>query len=768
MDYLRRGGLARRIYLAFLAAAVLPTAVAGAIGVWVSLDRLRSATVFGLQQEVSARGSGLRLLFETVAGELRFLATNPQAVALLTHPPTPLAPGQPELEAILGEQYYRLARSHSDVYQIRLLDRSGHERVRVDRRPDGVVVATPAELQDKSDRYYFREAIVRPAGSLYVSPLDLNVEHGVVEKPERPVVRLATVVSDAQGATRGMVVVNLHAKVLIEPVQQMVQDREGVAYLFDRSSHFLARRSAGDSGAFTMQPLSELQEAGPQVLQRLLSDSTGHQFAAGMIWAHAPIEFSAGALREGAPRWVMAIAVPERALLGQVLELSRLYLVLLGALVVAAVAGYSLSRRLIGPLEALTAEVDAIAAGDLARRVHVEGRDEIARLGERFNAMAARLQATLAELQAHRDRLEVEVRERTRDLTAERARLSAVLRHASDAVAAVGSDGALLFANRAAEQLLLSSQEGGFTGAASPALAQLVGDALPGRTEVQLGRRRLSVSRDRLASQGVPDAAEPFGVPRGDVVIVARDVTEERRLQDEKRDFDRQVAQMDKLATLGELAMGLAHEIGNPLAGMKAVVQSLLLDERVDSEIIEDLRRLEGEVDRLTAFLGSFRNMAAPRPPVLSCQSLASAVDDMLFWIRKPAHGHGVEVAAEIDPMLPPLSADAAQLRQVLLNLFVNALHAMPGGGRMHVRGVPEGAFARIEVHDNGHGIPAELQPHIFKPFFSTRVDGSGLGLAVCSKLVADHGGRIEVTSEPGSTTFTIRWPLAAADTTTT
>src|SRR3990167_1756094 len=96
MDYPRRGGLARRIYLAFLAAAVLPTAVAGAIGVWVSLDRLRSATVFGLQQEVSARGSGLRLLFETVAGELRFLATNPQAVALLTQPPTPLAPGQPD------------------------------------------------------------------------------------------------------------------------------------------------------------------------------------------------------------------------------------------------------------------------------------------------------------------------------------------------------------------------------------------------------------------------------------------------------------------------------------------------------------------------------------------------------------------------------------------------------------------------------------------------------------------------------------------------
>jgi signal transduction histidine kinase/HAMP domain-containing protein len=649
------------------------------------------------------------------------------------------------------------------VYQIRLLDRDGHERVRVDRRPDGVVLASQADLQDKSDRYYFREAIVRPAGSLYVSPLDLNIEHGVVEKPERPVIRLANVVTDAQGQTQGMVIVNLHAKVLIEPVQQMVQDREGVAYLFDRSSHFLARRSAGDSEAFTMRPVAELEAAGPQVLQRLLSDSTGHQFADGTIWAHAPIEFSAGALSEGSPRWVMAIAIPEQALLGQVLELSRLYVVLLVALGVAAVAGYGLSRRLIQPLEALTAEVDAIAAGDLARRVQVDGHDEIARLGERFNAMATRLQATLVELQAHRDRLELEVRERTRDLTAERARLAAVLRHASDAVAAVASDGALLFANRAAETLLGSTHARGSEGG-SQALAQLLGDGQPGRTEIQLGRRRLSVSRDRLASQAGREGPDAATSTRGDVVIVARDVTEERRLEDEKRDFDRQVAQMDKLATLGELAMGLAHEIGNPLAGMKAVVQSLLLDERADPEVVEDLHRLEHEIDRLTSFLGSFRNMAAPRPPVLSPQSLAMAVDDMLFWIRKPARGQGVEVVTDVDANLPPLSADARQLRQVLLNLFVNALHAMPGGGRLEVRARCEGTYARIEVHDDGHGIADDMQPLVFKPFFSTRVDGTGLGLAVCSKLVADHGGRIAVTSRPGSTTFTIHWSLAATD----
>lgn len=178
-----------------------------------------------------------------------------------------------------------------------------------------------------------------------------------------------------------------------------------------------------------------------------------------MIWAHAPVEFPAAALGPGARRWVMAIAFPERVLLGQVLELSRLYLVLFVALALAAVVGYRLARHLIGPLEALTSEADAIAAGDLGRRLRIEGTDEIARLGERFNAMSARLQATLLQLQGQRDRLEIEVGERTRDLAAERARLAAVLRNASDAIAAVGCDGALLLANRAAERLLAPPED---------------------------------------------------------------------------------------------------------------------------------------------------------------------------------------------------------------------------------------------------------------------------------------------------------------------
>lgn len=753
MNVLRAGGLTRRIYIAFLVTALLPTAIAGSIGVWLSMDRLKAATIQGLQQEVSARGAGLRLFLNSVASELQFLATDPRALALLSGTSAPQAhPGPKPLALALGDVYARLVSAQPDVYQVRLLDATGFERVRVDRRAEGVVIVPSSELQDKSDRYYVREALSRSAGTVYVSPLDLNVEHGQVEKPERPVIRLATVLMSPEGATLGLVIVNLHAQVLIAPVQQMVLAREGTAYLFDRSGQFLARGGGHGENGFLMQPVAKLGPTAGALLARLAGETTGSFTADGTIWAHAAVDLSGDPTSVSAPLWAIAIAFPEKALLRQVLDLAKLYGVLAAALLMAALAGYSISRRLIGPLDDLSKEADAIAAGDFDRRVRVAGNDEISRLGERFNLMAARLQATLVQLQQHRDRLEIEVAERTGDLTAERARLAAVLRHTSDAIAAVRPSGELLFANRAAERLLSQLTVSGDEGA-SGVLGRLIGDAQPGRTEIVLDDRTLSVSRDTL----------PASTGSSDLVIVARDVTQERRHIDQKREFDRQVFQLDKLATVGELAMGAAHEIGNPLAGMKAVVQSLLLEHGLPEEVMHDLERLESEIDRLARFLGSFRGLAASREVHPSAQPLDAAVQDMLFWVRKPAKAAGVEVMTEIPQDFPPLSADPAQLREVLLNLFVNALQAMPEGGRLTVQAALFSREAVIEVRDTGRGIPQELRSRIFERFFTTRPGGSGLGLAVCAKVVEDHGGRIEVRSQPGDTRFVLHWPLANA-----
>ncbi|MDD5296151.1 MAG: ATP-binding protein [Rhodocyclaceae bacterium] len=645
-------GLSRRIYFAFLLAAVIPTAIAGAIGVYVSLHTLRTETLGHLQQEVAVRAQGVGRFFDQLAAELLYLADAPALEALRSARGDGNASRLRAATSRLERDYLTLARAYPHVYQIRYLGADGREVVRVDKK-DGKVFATPAErLQDKSDRYYFVEAMRRRPGEIYVSPLDLNVEFGAVEKPERPVIRVATPIGTGVGGNEGILIINLYADFLLEQIQQMAQARAGTAYLFDRSGHYLVRTGNAETG-FAMQPIEKLNERlGQDTVGRILGSPEGTLSAADQIIAHAAIRFGSTYSATEGSQWVIALGFPERALFMSVFNLYALYAVLAICLLATALGGYALSRHLLGPLEALTRETEAIAAGDFSHRVEVRGRDEIAGLGEKFNAMAGQIEQLVGSLAAHRDRLEEEVRLRTAELEKE---------------------------------------------------------------------------------------------------------------QDERRELDRQVFQMDKMATMGELAMGIAHEMGNPLAGMKAVAQAMQYEEDLPPGMLEALRRFEREVDRLSDFLRSFHGFAAPTVLNLQPVSLRDAVQDVLFWTRKEAKSLGVDIETDVPTDLPPLKADPAQLKQVFLNLVVNALHAMPDGGRITLSAAREGKTLRIEVRDTGSGIPPDVLPRIFDAFFTTRPGGSGLGLAITAKIVREHDATIQVSSEERhGTCITLAWPLSA------
>lgn len=644
-------GLSRRIYLVFLLAAAIPTAIAGVIGIYVSLSTLRTETIGHLQQEVSVRAQGVGRFFDQLAAEMLYLADAPALEAVRSARHHSDLHRLRSATARLERDYSTLASAYPHIYQIRYLSGTGQEVVRIDKKNDQVIVTPSEQLQDKSDRYYFIEAMLRKPGELYVSPLDLNVEHGVVEKPERPVIRVATPIGSGTGANEGILIINLHADFLLEQVRQMTQARAGAAFLFDRAGHFMERGADNESG-FSMLPIEKLiQRIGQATVQRMLNDAEGTQSSADSIYTHAAIRFGPAYSTTEMSQWVLAVGFPERALFMSVFNLYALYAVLAVSLLATAVGGYALSRHLLGPLEALSQETEAIAAGNFSHRVEIQGQDEIAGLGKKFNTMAEKIEQLVNSLAAHRDQLEAEVQARTAEL---------------------------------------------------------------------------------------------------------------EREQEERRELDRQVFQMDKMATMGELAMGLAHEIGNPLAGMKAVAQAMQFEEDLPAGIIEALRRFETEVDRLSDFLRSFHGFAAPTMLNLQASSLPDAIKDIEFWTRKEAKSQGIEIQVVIPPDLPRLSADPAQLKQVLLNLVVNAMHAMPEGGQLCIAaGEQEERQVRIDIRDTGGGIPEEILPHIFEPFFTTRSGGSGLGLAVTAKIVREHGARIRVESAPGhGTCMSVFWPI--------
>jgi len=229
------------------------------------------------------------------------------------------------------------------------------------------------------------------------------------------------------------------------------------------------------------------------------------------------------------------------------------------------------------------------------------------------------------------------------------------------------------------------------------------------------------------------------------VIGICRDLTEIKRA-------DRQIRLADRLATVGRLAGNIAHEIRNPLASLSGAIE-LLAKERTDDETSGRLMEIVlRESDRLNRTIMNFLEYARPDPLHRCPSNLAEILEEVLILIeRRPQLPATVRVVREYPPNLP-VQLDPQQVRQAFWNLCLNAVEAMPEGGELRV-GAQQvqrsgGSWVEVWVSDTGHGIPSEDLPNVLEPFFTTKPQGSGLGLALAHRMVQDHGGEIEVRSE--------------------
>ncbi len=231
------------------------------------------------------------------------------------------------------------------------------------------------------------------------------------------------------------------------------------------------------------------------------------------------------------------------------------------------------------------------------------------------------------------------------------------------------------------------------------------------------------------------------------------------------RNMERQLADAEHLATLGELSAGLAHEVKNPLAGIKGaieVIRDSVPASDIHREILGDVLH---EVDRIDKIVRDLLTYAKPKPPSLTAIHLPVLAQRIIAMVRKSAGNDALVIRLQKCNDIPGFTGDETQLEQVLLNLLLNAQKAMPAGGKINVRLQynPAAGSVGFEVEDEGPGIPDEIRKKLFQPFFTTRTDGTGLGLATCMKNVQYHGGTIEVKSESGrGTSFIVNIPLVS------
>jgi two-component system NtrC family sensor kinase len=342
---------------------------------------------------------------------------------------------------------------------------------------------------------------------------------------------------------------------------------------------------------------------------------------------------------------------------------------------------------------------------------------------------------------------------------AERKRLESLVNGLQDGIIMVDQDMRAVLANTAAHDLLaglVGSREVTDVRLEETPLAGLVREALKKKGSEQRQEFNLSEDSQRYLSVTAAPLAGP-GAGEG-VVLVLRDITEERLMQE-------RLLQSEKMASVGQLVSGVAHELNNPLTGVTGFAQ-LLLARDLDEQTRRDVETIYGEAERAAKIVENLLSFARRRKAQKGLVNLNTLLERVLELRSYDLRVKNIDLELDLDPRLPLTMADPDQIQQVFFNIITNAEHAIlsaHGQGKLTVRSRSDKGYVRLSFADDGAGIPPENLRRVFDPFFTTKEggQGTGLGLTISYGIVDDHGGRIRVESRPGrGTTFTVDLPI--------
>jgi len=228
-----------------------------------------------------------------------------------------------------------------------------------------------------------------------------------------------------------------------------------------------------------------------------------------------------------------------------------------------------------------------------------------------------------------------------------------------------------------------------------------------------------------------------------------------------------QLIRSEKMAALGQLSAGIAHEIRTPLTSIKIFIQSLEKEIDLDENQEEDFRIIMKEIDRINENITRFLNFARPDEPLFQAINVSTLVKETVNLLAAKLKNSGIRLDIFLPEEHPPVEGDPKQLTQVFLNLLLNAVEAMPQGGTLTISSAfkvnPDSRqeFFQLMIKDTGHGIPEKDRPYLFDPFFTTKAGGTGLGLSIVYSIIQKHNGRIEVESELGrGSSFILSLPI--------
>ncbi|MFA5515215.1 MAG: ATP-binding protein [Desulfuromonadales bacterium] len=349
-----------------------------------------------------------------------------------------------------------------------------------------------------------------------------------------------------------------------------------------------------------------------------------------------------------------------------------------------------------------------------------------------------------------------------------------LLENLDDGVAAIDRGGRIVFFNPAAQAFFRLSERQSVGQsyqslfASQKQLLYLIHAAVESGRSIS-DHENILLQRPPSTPLPVSASVAPIFTNHGEqegVVLILRDLSRVCELEEAVR-------RADRLSMLGTLAAGLAHEIKNPLGGIKGAAQLLDMELVEQSALKEYTRIMVREVERVNGIIEELMDLARPRPPQLAPVNLAKVLGDIVLLQQEAHRGKKIDFVLNFDPSIPPICGDENLLTRLFLNLIKNAAEAIDCVGRVEIAtrvaseyllnqpGSRPAPVIVIEIKDTGKGFPPEEIDRVFTPFYTTKGHGSGLGLAICQKIVGEHKGFLKVESTPGEgTVFAVSLPF--------
>ncbi len=796
-----------KLLIAFAGLSILPLTLVGIYNIFSTVRLMRQAALQELTGEVHTIREKTENFLHDISSDLRVLQNSSPMETWIQRRSTSVGVGSSTDLTRTGNELLSFAKTKEIYYRFRLIDESGDELLRVecDNPSDSTTtfrIVTPSELGEGRAQYYFLLVDKLRKNQIAFAPAE--VAHRGMERI--PVITFALPLLE-HGRHLGILVADVFEKNLLDIIEtRRHADPERTVVLVTGDGHYLYHSekkrdwnrllASREEDNLAREYASTVDASILSGKEGTITEGTKEIISYAPLFETTPIPGSPARSLLFAVPIIVFVSVPESAVMGP----ARSYtMTLFGFLVVflACAIGLGLlaTRQFTRPISQLQRGAEIVAEGHYEHRLVVKTHDEMEQLAVQFNRMAASLHAHDQELRAHRMHLEDMVQQRTRELLEEKTKLQHLLDNVPSAFVLLDRNFRILTVSTAFTRVTglpsdgtIGKQYSEVDGAGGSMWASAFSN---GAIESRTSQVRHPISGDRLLEYVAVPMKEENVIAA--LLLIITDITERKRLE-------QQMVQTEKLVAAAEMSSMIAHEFRNALTSVKMIIQLFGESEHFSRSerkslgvVLDSIRHMERIVTELLSF-------ARPKPLQFKPTNVNRVLRDSIDFVRPHILRKDISLTSNLDADIGELPLDESLLKEAIINVLLNGIQAIEANVRVAKRGrvtatskcvrlpapLTGGVYhgsadkasdpgiilashadcVQIEISDNGCGIADGHLEKIFDPFYTTKTNGTGLGLPMVQRTVAAHGGVLRVESKVHKgTTFSIYLPITNAKT---